>query len=151
MRGMGRGRLVSFINVTVFRDLFTFELLRRRIARYSFIRPRAVYYDASKENAPVASQFRLPSTAAKQFTQPILVDRSNFKLITQLANVEMQRGQVIGQFVLFWATIKGAAAGFQLLLKFKMSQLALYNFIIYNFLQINLRNIVIFHCWQIPG
>lgn len=81
----------------------------------------------------------------------ILVDRSNLKLITQLANVEMQRGQVIGQFVLFWATIKGAAAGFQLSLKFKMSQLALYNFIIYNLLQINLRNIVIFHCWQIPG
>lgn len=68
-RGMGRGRLVSFINVTVFRDLFTFELLRRRIASCGYIRPRAVYYDASSENAPVALQFRLPPTAARQFTQ----------------------------------------------------------------------------------
>lgn len=63
----------------------------------------------------------------------------------------MQQGHVIGQFVLFWATIKAVAVDFLGSLKFKMSQLALYNFIIYNLLHINLRNIVIFHCWQIPG
>lgn len=64
------------------------------------------------------------------------------------------RQEVIGQFVnlsIFWATIKDAAVVISLSQLFKMSHLALYNFIIYNLLQINLRSIVIFHCWPIPG
>ncbi|XP_030081654.1 uncharacterized protein LOC111597335 [Drosophila hydei] len=32
-----------------------------------------------------------------------------------------------------------------------MANLALYNFIVYNLLQINLRNVLIFHCWQLPA
>lgn len=147
------GGSASFINVTVFGGLFTFELLRRRIASCGFIRPRAAFIMTRAKRTHLLLGL-LPHLLLGVYST-ILVDSLNFRLITQLAKVKMQnRQEVIGQFVnlsIFWATIKDAAAPVSLSQLFKMSHLALYNFIIYNLLQINLRSIVIFHCWPIPG
>lgn len=82
----------------MFGGLFTFELLRRRIASCGFILPRAAFIMTRAKRTHLLLGL-LPHLLLGVYPT-ILVDSLNFRLITQLAKVKMQyRQEVIGQFV----------------------------------------------------